>query len=173
MRTPSIALVVAATFCCAPIVAAEAKADAGKKVANFTLKDYRGQPHSLDQDGKDKVVVLAFLGTECPLCKLYAPRLVELAKQYEPKGVVFLGIDSNRQDAVTEIASYARVHEIGFPILKDLNQVVADQVGATRTPEIVVLDTNRAIRYRGRIDDQYGFQAEHQLSEDGRQRNTI
>ena len=75
------------------------------------------------------------------------------------KGVVFLGIDSNRQDAVTEIASYARVHEIDFPILKDLNQVVADQVGATRTPEVVVLDAKHAIRYRGRIDDQYGFKS--------------
>ena len=61
------------------------------------------------------------------------------------KGVVFLGIDANRQDAVTEIASYARVHGIEFPILKDLNQVIADRVGATRTPEIVVLDKNRAI----------------------------
>ena len=78
----------------------QSQAPLGKKVENFTLNDYHGQPHSLDQVGKDKIVVLAFLGTECPLAKLYAPRLAELAKEYEPKGVVFLGIDSNRQDAV-------------------------------------------------------------------------
>ena len=126
-------------------------------MAGFTLKDYHGQPYSLDQAGKDKIVVLAFLGTECPLCKTYAPRLVELAKKYEPQGVVFLGVDSNRQDAATEIAAYARIHEIGFPILKDLKQTLADQVGATRTPEVVVLDKNRTIAYRGRIDDQYGI----------------
>ena len=46
-----------------------------------------------------------------------------------------------------------------FPILKDLNQNVADKVGATRTPEVVVLDAQHAIRYRGRIDDQYGFKS--------------
>jgi hypothetical protein len=68
-----------------------------------------------------------------------------------------LGIAPNRQDAVTEIAAYARAHEIGFPILKDLQQQLADQVGATRTPEVVVLDKDHVIRYRGRIDDQYGF----------------
>ncbi len=36
---------------------------------------------------------------------------------------------------------------------------MADSVGAKRTPEVVVLDAGRVIRYRGRIDDQYGFQA--------------
>ena len=72
---------------------------------------------------------------------------------------MFLGLDSNRQDAVTEIAAFARDHEVSFPILKDLNQVVADQVGATRTPQVVVLDRGQAIRYRGRIDDQYGIKS--------------
>ena len=157
MRTRSIALVVLLALGAVQATAAEPKSVVGNKATNFTLRDYRGQQYSLDDVGKNKIVVLAFLGTECPLCKLYAPRLVELAKQYESRGVVFLGIDSNRQDAVTEIASYARVHNIGFPILKDLNQAVADQVGATRTPEVVVLDAKQMIRFRGRIDDQYGF----------------
>ena len=84
--------------------------------------------------------------------------MVDLAKRYESKGVVFWGIAPNRQDAVTEIAAYARIHEIEFPILKDLKQAISDRVGATRTPEVVVLDKDRVIRYRGRIDDQYGFQ---------------
>jgi thiol-disulfide isomerase/thioredoxin len=157
MQSRSIALAALLALCAAPALAAESKAPLGKKIESFTLNDYHGQPYALDQVGGDKIVVLAFLGTECPLCKTYAPRLVELAKAYEPKGVVFLGIDPNRQDAATEIAAYARIHEIKFPILKDLKQVIADRVGATRTPEIVVLDKNRVIRYRGRIDDQYGF----------------
>ncbi len=157
MQVKSVALLVLAALASAGAIAAEPKIVVGKKVESFTLKDFRGQPYSLDDAGKNKIVVLAFLGTECPLAKLYAPRLVDLAKQYESKGVVFVGLDSNRQDAVTEIASFARVHEITFPILKDLNQVVADKVGATRTPEVVVLDAGRVVRYRGRIDDQYGF----------------
>ncbi len=157
MRARNIALVVASLLCTMPVAAGEQKPAVGNKVGSFTLKDFHGQAYSLDEKAKDKIVVLAFLGTECPLCKVYAPRLVELSKQYGPKGVAFYGIDSNRQDAVTEISAFARAHEIEFPILKDLNQVVANQVGATRTPEVVVLDAKRAIRYRGRIDDQYGF----------------
>ncbi len=68
-----------ASACCL-LLFETARADApktpiGKKVDNFTLRDFHGQPYSLDEIGKDKVVVLAFLGTECPLATRYAPRL--------------------------------------------------------------------------------------------------
>ncbi len=129
----------------------------GRKVANFTLNDFYGRPHSLADLKAKKIVVLVFLGTECPLAKLYGPRLAELQKKYSDKGVQFLGINANRQDSITEIAAYARVHKIEFPILKDLRNKIADQLGALRTPEAFVLDAGRTVRYRGRIDDQYGI----------------
>jgi peroxiredoxin len=128
----------------------------GARVENFVLKDFRGQAHALADYKNKSVVVVAFLGTECPLVKLYGPRLAEMQRRYADQGVQFLGINANRQDTVTEIAAYARVHQIAFPILKDLNNRVADRLGASRTPEIFVLDHDRVIRYHGRIDDQYG-----------------
>ena len=72
------------------------------------------------------------------------------------KGVSFVGINSNQQDSLTEIAAHARRHGVGFPVLKDLGNKLADQLGAERTPEVVVWDNTGKIRYRGRIDDQYG-----------------
>lgn len=129
----------------------------GKKIDQFQMADFRGKQHSL-ADYKDKqAVVLAFIGTECPLAKLYAPRLVEMSKEFGSRGVAFVGVASNRQDSVTEIAAYARIHGIGFPILKDLNNELADRIGATRTPEVFVLDAQGVVRYQGRIDDQYGL----------------
>jgi len=129
----------------------------GRRTDNFTLRDFYGKRRSLT-DYKDKrVVVLAFLGAECPLARLYGDRLASLQQDYAAKGVQFLGIDSNRQDAITEIAAYARAHKIGFPILKDLNNQQADMLGAVRTPEVFVLDESRVVRYHGRIDDQYGI----------------
>jgi peroxiredoxin len=128
----------------------------GKKVENFSLPDYRGKVHSLS-DYKDKLVVLAVIGTECPLARTYAPRLKSLAAEFEKQGVVFLGMDANQQDSLAEIGAYARVHEIAFPILKDNNNEIADKLGAVRTPEVFLLDKDRVVRYWGRIDDQYGF----------------
>jgi peroxiredoxin/mono/diheme cytochrome c family protein len=131
----------------------------GKKVSEFSLQDFRGKSHSLSDLKESKAVVVAFLGIECPLSKLYAPRLVELAEAYKAKDVAFVAVDPNRQDAVTEMGNFANVHKVTFPFLKDLNNVLADEMGASRVPQVFVLDGERNIRYAGRIDDQYGFQA--------------
>lgn len=128
----------------------------GTKVDDFSVRDYRGKGHSLSDYESSKVVVLAFLGAECPLAKLYAPRLASLNAELKSRGVAFLGVNSNRQDSNTEVATHARRHGIEFPVLKDAGNRLADAIGVTRTPEIVVLDEKRVVRYHGRIDDQYG-----------------
>ncbi|TWU40610.1 hypothetical protein Poly41_14430 [Novipirellula artificiosorum] len=55
-----------------------------------------------------------------------------------------------------------------FPLLKDNRNRVADAVGAQRTPEVFLLDHDRVIRYRGRIDDQYGvgYSREREVQQD-------
>src|SRR5262245_53272311 len=79
----------------------------GKKVESFTLSDYRGKIHSLDEFKDSKLLVIAMLGTECPLAKVYAPRLAALAGEFASKGVAFLAIDANVQDSLSEIAAFA------------------------------------------------------------------
>lgn len=129
----------------------------GRAIEDFTLRDTYGQPHSLSDFRSAKAVVVAFVGTECPLAKLYAPRLVELSQEFPAEGATFLAINSNAQDSLTELAAYARIHEIPFPVLKDPSGEIAERFGAVRTPEVFILDEERTIRYRGRIDDQYGI----------------
>lgn len=144
----------------APVYAQEAKpvatASAVRPLGDFTLRDFGGKTFALAEAKQPKFVVVIFLGTECPLAKLYAPRLQSLADDYRDKGVAVVGINSNAQDSIAELAVYARLHKLTFPLLKDPGAVVADQFGAKRTPEAFVLDQQRIVRYRGRIDDQYG-----------------
>ena len=134
----------------------EASTRIGMRLDDFAINDFLGAAHSLRDLDDSKLVVIAFLGTECPLARLYGPRLEELAGNYQEAEVTFLGMNSNRHDSVTEIASYARRHGISFPILKDTANKLADLLGAERTPEVFVLDQKRRVRYHGRIDDQYG-----------------
>jgi peroxiredoxin len=136
---------------------AAAAEPATKPIPDFTLRDYRGKAWSLNDFRDKKLVVVAFLGTECPLAKLYAPPLARLAADYGPRGVAVVGIDANAQDGVTQIGAFARQNNLDFPLLKDLNNRVADLFGAERTPEVFVLDGERIVRYRGRIDDRYGI----------------
>jgi peroxiredoxin len=146
-----LALVSAGTFTDA------ANPSIGKKIDSFKLRDYRGAEKALDDWSNRKLLVVAFLGCDCPLAKLYGPRLAQLARDYESKGVAFIGISSNQQDSISAIGQYAKQSGIHFSILKDVHNVIADQFGAQRTPEVFVLDTQRVVRYRGRVDDQYGI----------------
>lgn len=147
-----LTLFVLAAF---PGRAAAQTTSVGQRLEHLDLRDYRGKQHSLTDYASNDLIVLAFLGTECPLAKLYGPQLQKLSGSYP--GVQFLGINSNRQDSITEIAASARSQNILFPILKDIGNRVADKLGAVRTPEVFVLDQDRKVRYRGRIDDRYGI----------------
>lgn len=136
--------------------AAEESSPVGRKIDGFKLQDFLGAAHELKEWSDRDLVVVAFLGTECPVARLYGPRLAELAAEYGPKSVAFVGIDSNQQDTLAEMAGYARTMKIDFPFLKDPANAVADLFGARRTPEVFVLDKQRVVRYWGRIDNQYG-----------------
>ena len=133
-----------------------------KSISGFELPDFRGKVFGLKDVATDQLAVIAFVGVECPLAGVYTAELIKLSKEYESKGVQFIAIDSNQQDTLAEIGHFARQHQVDFPLLKDAGNRVADQFGAKRTPEVFLLSQNegdsteRAVRYWGRIDDQFG-----------------
>lgn len=140
----ALAIATAATV---PAVAAE--------IADFTLPDHLGKNHALSEMADCELVVVAFLGTECPLAKLYAGRLQRIANDYADRSVAVVAVMSNVQDSLQDIAAYTRQHDIEYLVLKDRRNDVAELFGADRTPQVYLLDRQRTVRYQGRIDDQY------------------
>ena len=124
------------------------------QVEGFDLVSIDGEKLSFKATNQSELTVLYFTGIECPLAKLYAPRIAALAEEYSDS-TRFFGISSNQQDSLEEFKEFAAAHKIAFPCGKDFNNVVADRLDVKRTPEVIVLDKDFEIRYRGRIDDQY------------------
>ena len=58
---------------------AAAKPKLGEPLSAFSLKDCFGKERQLSDFADKKFLVLAFVGVECPLAKLYGPRLADLA----------------------------------------------------------------------------------------------
>jgi len=110
-----------------------------------------------DEIDASQIVVFAFLGAECPLAALYAPRLNDLAADFGDRNVQFIGIFSNAQDSDDDVAAYAKKFQLAFPVHKDRKNRLADLLGAQRTPEVFVIDPQRRVRFCGRIDDQYAI----------------
>jgi peroxiredoxin len=129
----------------------------GAKVADFTILDADGQPLSFYGYRDKKALVVVFIGNDCPIANLYFATLADLDRKYTDKGVKFLAINSNDQDALPAVVAHARERKVPFPVLKDREHQAADTLGARRTPEAFLLDSDHIIRYRGRIDDQYGY----------------
>src|SRR5260370_41667206 len=116
MRGVSLLSLLVALLAGSPACRADSAA-IGKDMASFELHDSLGTPHALTEFAKSRLVVVAFLGTDCPLANRYADRLVELSKEYGPRGVGFVAIDSNQQDSLAQLAHLARAHKIEFPLL--------------------------------------------------------
>ncbi len=127
----------------------------GAHAGDLHFTDIRYIPRTLRELGEHDATVLLFSSVGCPVVQRYLPRLVALDAEYAPRGVAFVGVNVGPEDTVVEMAQQALDFGVPFPVVKDVDGSVAAAVGARRTPEVVVLDKEGAIRYRGRIDEQY------------------
>jgi peroxiredoxin len=125
----------------------------GSRPENFSLRNPAGTDHALFGQEKAKVTVVMFIATQCPVSNAYNERMEALAREYTPKGVRFIAVNSNKQESATEVASHSAAHGFDFPVVKDPNNTIADKWGAMVTPETYVLDADGMLRYHGRIDD--------------------
>jgi thiol-disulfide isomerase/thioredoxin len=127
----------------------------GDRIDNLTFKDTRYLPRSLDDFEKKKAFVLVFTTTGCPLVERYLPALQRLEKEYRGRGVQFLAVNVGADDSIVAMAAQGVEHDMEFPFVKDFDGKCAAALGVKRTPEVALLDAERRLRYRGRIDDQY------------------
>lgn len=102
-----------------------------------------------------RATVVTMTTLECPIARLLLPRLAELEREFGPRGVRFLAIDPNAHDTAADIEARRHAVGVGFPILRDPLHIVSDQLGVTRTTEVLLLGPDYGVIYRGATDDQY------------------
>jgi thiol-disulfide isomerase/thioredoxin len=147
-------LVLCSLICGGPIWAEPARPPIGSKIENLRFKDIRYLPRSLADLGDNRATVLVFTNTTCPIAQKYWPKLRRLDEEYRGQGVQFVAVNVAPDDEIPEIAQQAIDYGLSFPFVKDTAGVCMKALGVTRTPEVVVLDADHKLRYRGRIDDQ-------------------
>ena len=125
----------------------------GSTVAEFTLPDADGKTQSLASLKGEKGTVLIFVAVQCPVSNAYNERMEKLAQDYKARGINVVGINSNVAEAGAAVKAHAATNHLTFPILKDPGNKIADQLGASVTPEAYFLDASNKLVYRGRIDN--------------------
>ena len=128
----------------------------GEKAPNFAdVPGIDDKKHSLREYKDAKAIVVVFTCNHCPVAVAYEDRLVALQKEFKKKGVQFVAICSNADDAdkLPELKKRAEDKKFNFPYLHDGDQKVGREYGAAVTPHVFLLDRDRKIAYMGAIDD--------------------
>lgn len=121
------------------------------------LRGVDGKLYSLKAWADAKAVVVVFYSNRCPVVEAYEPRLKQLVKDSEGRGVKFLALSVSQHPADRFEKMQARSHErqLPYPYVQDLTQELGRKYGATTTSQVFVLDAHRQIAYMGAIDDHW------------------
>jgi len=125
----------------------------------FNLLDtVSGNQATFDELKSDVGTVIMFICNHCPFVKHVQSQLVQLAKDYQPKGISFIAISSNDvenfpDDAPDKMKSVAEEKGYSFPFLYDETQEIAKAYEAACTPDFFVFSGELKCIYRGRLDD--------------------
>lgn len=129
----------------------------GTGAPEFRLPDPSGRMVSRD-DFKGKPLVMIFMCNHCPYVKHIRSGLAQLARDYMPRGVAIVGVNSNDvenypADSPAKMAEEAKAAGYLFPYLYDASQEVAKAYRAACTPDIFLFDREHRLVYRGQLDD--------------------
>ncbi|MBL4658000.1 MAG: thioredoxin family protein [Flavobacteriales bacterium] len=130
----------------------------GSKAPSFSLLNtVNGDIGTLEELKSDTATVVMFICNHCPYVVHIHQQLVELANEYIPKGVSFIGISSNSivthpQDGPKRMAELAEQLNFPFPYLYDETQDVARAYHAACTPDFSIFNGDLNCVYRGALD---------------------
>ena len=140
----------------------------GSKAPAFNLPATDGKTYSLASFTGKKILVVIFSCNHCPTAQAYEDRIIQLTKDYIPKGVGVVVISPNNPEAINlgelgytdlgddmnDMKIRAKDKGFNFPYLYDGDlQKVALAYGPVATPHVFVFDEQRILRYNGRLDE--------------------
>jgi thiol-disulfide isomerase/thioredoxin len=112
---------------------------------DFALPRLDGQPGQVRlADLRGRVVVLDFWATWCPPCLAMLPMLHELHRELHGRGVEFIAINTDGEDAHEEVASLLARRPFPYPVVAD--QGAGARYGVYSIPHLVVVGRDGKIR---------------------------
>jgi thiol-disulfide isomerase/thioredoxin len=130
----------------------------GTPAPDFRLTSFDGKTYALADFSTARGLVVAFICNHCPFVKHLREEFARFAREYQPKGIAVVAINSNDietypQDGPQGMAEEARGAGYTFPYLFDATQDVAKAYRAACTPDFFLFDQQRKLVYRGQFDD--------------------
>ncbi len=101
------------------------------------------------QNGKG--VAIIFMSVKCPYAKYYESRLQKISQEYSSKGLVFLMVNANSTESFELMKKQGQ--NLGATYLSDKSKELSSLLGAKKSPEVFLLNSDGKVYYSGAIDD--------------------
>lgn len=121
----------------------QAGAIEGQEVPGFTLRDARGQEHSL-VDYRGRVVLLNFWATWCAPCRLEMPAIQERYERYGANELAVLAV--NFDEPQSQVVAFGEELGLSFPLLLDPGGEVQRMYRIRGYPTSVFVDEEGIVR---------------------------
>lgn len=102
-----------------------------------------------------RATVYLFLATGCPISNACIPTLNQLQDDFSSVGIRFVGVIPGEGTTPKEVETHRREYGVRFPVVRDRQNKLCGKLGATHTPQAVVVTADERIVYSGRIDDRF------------------
>lgn len=112
-------------------------------------------PETVPRVENSAAYVFAFLSPDCPLSQKYTLPLKKISGKYEKNHIVFYSVFPGNLYSEKEINDFHTEYELNFFSIFDTNKQLTNELGATVTPEVFLVDSSGKIIYRGAIDNWY------------------
>lgn len=122
---------------------------------HLTALNLAGQPFDPFTAKENDVVVLFFVGIDCPISNRYAPEVRKLCERYAIREVSFWLVQPDPDVPADAVRRHLKEFNYPCEALRDPKHVLVKKAQATRVPEGAVFDRAGELVYHGRIDNRY------------------
>jgi len=130
-------------------------AQAATKMPPFSLPSVKDGAMVKSSAYQGKAILINFFATWCPPCRKEIPSLIQLQKEYGPKGLTVIGISTD-QGGASLVDKFAQKMEINYPVL----------LSDSKTPDsfggILGIPTSFLVNKEGNIVKRYDGYVDHQ-----------
>jgi peroxiredoxin len=168
----AFAMALALLFCvpCAAVGEPDGftELEIGDPAPDFLLPGVDDKEYALKDFADSKLQLVVFTCNHCPTAQAYESRIMQLHADYKDRGVALVAISPNDDqalrldelgysdvgDSFEDMKVRAKDRGFEFPYLYDgATQKTSLAYGVVATPQVFLFDSERKLRYVGRIDN--------------------
>jgi len=106
-------------------------------------------------NAQQDIRVYVFLAEECPISIYMVQPLNQVVEQYGGQADFFAVFPKSNSSEATATAFADRYQMKGFSNILDVDQALSKRLDAVVTPEVIILDKQDKVLYKGRISNAY------------------